>query len=448
MLCIVTNIRERAITAVFGYPTGYPGSGMAKALTAAGVEKLKPDPSKRIEISDGLLPALRVVIAPNGGKSYAVRFKHLGHPKKLTIGPVGSFSLTEARDRAREALREIAHGNDPCELKKSARAAAIAAVRQSDDLIENQLTGFIRRHVAKLKSSADVTRLLRKELQSWKGRRVQDIAKRDVIKLIDEVHERGSPTTARRLLANLKRFFSWLIERDILAVSPCAGVKPPSAEVHRDRVLSDDELRLVLRAANAIGYPFGQMIWILALTGSRRREVSAMEWQEITLADNPTWSLPSARTKNSRVHNVPLVAAAVRILESMPRISRQDGAPRFVFTTTGKTPVSGFSRVKGNLDRQMLAIAKSEAEAKGGDSAKVKLAPWRLHDLRRTMASGMARLGIPLPVIERALNHVSGSFAGIVGIYQRHDFADEKRQALAKWADFLEQIAGVSHGDA
>jgi integrase len=213
--------------------------------------------------------------------------------------------------------------------------------------------------------------------------------------------------------------------------------------------LGDDELRLVLRASNAIGYPFGPMIWLLALTGQRRREVAAMEWGELTLAGGkPVWSLSAVRTKNSRAHDVPLAPAAVRILEAIPRIAEQNGAARFVFTTTGKTPCSGFSRVKANLDRQMLTIARRESEAKGGGLAEVKSQPWPVHDLRRTMASGMARLGVTLPVIERTLNHVSGSFAGIVSIYQRHDFADEKRQALERWADFLTQLAWGVNGDA
>jgi integrase len=416
---------------------------MQNVLTAASVQKLKPDGNKRIEISDGMLPALRVVIAPTGAKTYAVRFKQFGKSKKLTVGPVGAFSLAEARAMAREALCEAARGNDPCELKKAARAAAAAADRQSEDLIETRLDEFISRHVSKLKSSADVTRLLRKELHPWKGRRVQDIARRDVLKLIDDVHERGSPTTARRLLANLKRFFSWLIERDVLQSSPCASVRPPSLEVHRDRVLSDDELRLVLLAADALGYPFGPMIWLLALTGQRRREVAAMEWQELTLSgDKPLWSLPASRTKNGRAHDVPLAAPALRILQTVPRIRGNES--RFVFTTTGNTPVSGFSRAKALLDRQMLAIARSEAQGPG----KVKLQSWRVHDLRRTSASGMARLGVALAVVERTLNHVSGTFAGIVGVYQRHDFAEEKRVALGHWANSLIKLAGGFNGHA
>jgi Arm DNA-binding domain/Phage integrase central domain len=271
---------------------------MAKSLTAAAVEKLKPDPIKRLEVSDGLIPALRVVISPTGNKSYAVRFKHFGRSKKLTIGPVAAFSLAEARDLAREALCEVAKGNDPTQQKRAARATARTAARASEDFVENLVEDFFRRHVSKLKSSPHVIRLLRKELQPWNGQRVQDIAKRDVIKLIDDIHERGSPTTARRLLTNLKRFFSWMIERDVLSVSPCAGVKPPSSEVHRDRVLADNELRLVLLAADALGYPFGPMIRILALTGQRRDEIASMQWREIiSTGANPILALPATRTK-------------------------------------------------------------------------------------------------------------------------------------------------------
>jgi integrase len=179
------------------------------------------------------------------------------------------------------------------------------------------------------------------------------------------------------------------------------------------------------------------MIWLLALTGQRRREVAAMEWQELALSGaNPLWSLPASRTKNGRAHDVPLAAAAVRILQTVPRIRGNEA--RFVFTTTGNTPVSGFSRAKTFLDRQMLAIARSEAQA----PEKVKLQPWRVHDLRRTSASGMARLGVALAVVERTLNHVSGTFSGIVGVYQRHDFAEEKRAALRRWADSLTELAG------
>ena len=205
--------------------------------------------------------------------------------------------------------------------------------------------------------------------------------------------------------------FNWAIERDIIASSPCAGVKPPTPEQSRDRVLSDDELGNVWRAAHQLGGPFGALVELLILTGQRRDEVARMAWGEVDL-DAQLWTLPKERSKNGRPHDVALSAPAVAILNSLPRIGDS-----FVLTTDGKSAASNYSASKRKLDKLLPA----------------DMPPWWLHDLRRTVASGMARLGINLPVIEKILNHSSGSFGGIVGVYQRHDFADEKRHALERW---------------
>ena len=148
-------------------------------------------------------------------------------------------------------------------------------------------------------------------------------------------------------------------------------------------------------------------------------------------------NLPSARTKNSKEHEIYLADAAIDVIKSVPRVKNRAG---YVFSVTGETPPSGFSRAKSRLDRLMLSYARDEARERGEDPDGVLLEPWRLHDLRRTVASGMARLGIALPVIEKCLNHISGSFAGIVGVYQRHSFADEKRAAFEAWAKHVEAI--------
>ena len=184
------------------------------------------------------------------------------------------------------------------------------------------------------------------------------------------------------------------------------------------------------------------MIKLLALTGQRRDEVASMRWRELILIeDKPIWSLPAERTKNGRAHDIPLAPACVAILSALPRVKDGHDEPKFVFTTTGRTSISGFSRAKILLDRQITAILKHEAELAGEDMSKVKPQPaWRFHDLRRTLASGCAQLAITLPVIEKILNHASGSFGGIVGVYQRHDFAEEKRQAMIKWAEFVEGL--------
>jgi integrase len=183
-------------------------------------------------------------------------------------------------------------------------------------------------------------------------------------------------------------------------------------------------LRLLWKACEKVGWPFGDLTRMLILTGQRRGEVAGMTWDEIDLTAR-IWTIPAARAKNGREHKVPLSSEAVAILETLPRI----GGAR-VFTTTGDTSVSGFSRGKTRLDAAIKAL--------NGGAA---LDAWALHDVRRSVASGLARIGVNLPVIERCLNHVSGSFGGIVGVYQRHDFADAMRDALESWGRHIERLA-------
>jgi len=175
------------------------------------------------------------------------------------------------------------------------------------------------------------------------------------------------------------------------------------------------------------------MVQLALLTGARRDEVRGITDRELKIADS-LWKLPATRAKNHREHDIHLTDSALAIIEAVPRIKSKAG---LLFTTTGETPPSGFSNSKERLDRLMLKYAREEAAERGDDPSKVQIAPWVLHDLRRTIASGMARLGIQLPVIERCLNHISGSFGGIVGVYQRHTFADEKRTAFEAWSNHV-----------
>jgi integrase len=259
-------------------------------------------------------------------------------------------------------------------------------------------------------------------LDVWGHRRIQDIGKRDVIELLDGIVDRGGGLTANRVFAAIRKLFNWAITRAIIVSSPVTGIKPPLAEVRRDRILSDAEILWVWRASSELSYPFGPFVQLLLLTGQRRTEVSGMTWGELDL-DKAEWLIPGARTKNSEAHSVPLSGAALDIIKSLPRIKSDQG---FLFTTTAKSHVTGYSRAKADLDKLIVAGAL------GAD-----IPHWTFHDLRRTVASGMARLGINLPVIEKVLNHTSGSFAGIVGVYQRHSFAEEKRNALEAWARFV-----------
>jgi integrase len=196
-------------------------------------------------------------------------------------------------------------------------------------------------------------------------------------------------------------------------------------------VLTDDELRTIWHACDKIGWPFGPMVKLLMLTAQRRDEVAEMRWSEIDI-DAKTWTLARERVKNDQAHVVPLSDAAIEVLGSLPRVK---GKGDFVFTTTGDSPIAGFSRAKDRLDDAVSETLPSALER------------WTFHDLRRTAATGMARLGIDLPVIERVLNHISGSFGGIVGVYQRHNFADKQRGALQAWGRFVDNLVTPAHAN-
>ena len=211
-----------------------------------------------------------------------------------------------------------------------------------------------------------------------------------------------------------------MVARDALAFSPVTGVERPHKEEARTRILGDDELRALWFACEHEG-ALGQAIRMLILTGTRRNEVGHMRRTEID-EDRRLWTLPAGRTKNAREHVIPLSSQAWALIEARPQFA---GCP-FVFSVDGKGPVNNWDKVKHRIS------------ARAGISAD----SWRLHDLRRTAASGMQKLGTAVPVIERALNHVSGVFKGIVGVYQQHDYADEVRIALQKWADRIEEIVG------
>jgi len=389
---------------------------MAKALTALAVEKAKPGTARR-EIPDGLLRGMYLIVQPSGAKSWAVRYRHRGTPRKFTIGAWPAIDLATARDLGAKALRRVAQGDDPAGEKIAARAAS--------DSVEHVIADYIDRHVRRKRTAREIERILRREVEPrWKGRRVQDIAKRDCIALVDAIEQRGAPRMADRTFETVRGFFNWCKAKDILiGPSPCDGVKPPGEKRQRDRVLTDAELRLVWNACDVVKWPYGPQVKLLVLTGCRRAEIANLRWSEVDL-EGRMLRLPRERVKNNVAHDVPLSTAALSVLERIPH-----GRNDLVFPSeNGATPASSFARAKRRFDK---AIAAANGEA---------IRAWVVHDIRRTVASGMARLGINLPVIEKVLNHSSGTFKGIVGVYQRHEFADEKRAALETWARKVEAL--------
>jgi integrase len=417
---------------------------MAKKLTALKIEQLKPR-ATRTEYPDGGCAGLYCVIQPSGKRSWAVRYRRKadGKPRKITLD--GSLSLAAARAKAAEYMEHVAKGEDPAAALQIKKQAARAEVEPDDEIFGSVVRKFILRdQKPSNRTWIEVARMLGlkpdanddKQLIAIKGglahrwgkRKFAEIQKRDIIAELDKIVDRGGRgITANRTLAAIRRLFNWAIERDIIAVSPCAGIRPQVEEAKRDRVLSEEEIRWLWDACDKIGQPFGHAIKLLLLTGQRRGEVGEMTDREIDRHKH-SWTIPKYRSKNNEAHEVPLSDAALAIMDAVKRI-KSDGA--YVFTTNGGCPVSGWSKVKRQLDALMSAIAGEEGK---------KLLPWCIHDLRRTAASGMARLGVQLPVIEKVLNHTSGSFRGIVGVYQRHDFAAEKRAALDCWAREVERI--------
>lgn len=405
---------------------------MGKALTTRAVEAAKPDPARRYEIPDPALSGLYLVVQSSGVKSWALRYRFGGKPAKLTLGRWPLMGVADARSAASEAIEAVQHGNDPSAAKKRTKAARLEAQLSERDMIKTLIEQYAKRHLTSLKSGATVKRELERHVVNpWGERDIHDIAKRDVIDLLDGIADSGRVVTANRVRAYLNKFLNWCVERDILDVSPATGVKPAGKEASRDRVLSDDEIRWFWLACEAEGQPWGPLGKMLLLTGQRLSEVVGMSDGEIT---GETWHLPASRTKNGRAHDVPLSAAVRDVLASVERI---DGKAGLYHTTTGATPLSGFHKGRAHLAARMVGIASEKA------GEPVEIPHWTFHDLRRTAATGMARLGIPVRVTEAVLNHVSGAGGGIVGVYQRHDYADEKRDALEAWGRF---VAGVVAG--
>ena len=252
-------------------------------------------------------------------------------------------------------------------------------------------------------------------LPAWRGRRVDEITKRDVHDLLDSIADRGAPVMARRVQAYVNRFFAWCVERDILKADPTAGMERVGNGTSRDRVLSDEELARVWPAADGV---YGSVVRMLALTGARREEIARLRWSEI--ADN-TITLEGSRTKTGAPHIIPLSSAAQKLLAGVPRIAGSE----YVFTLNGTKPITAWSSPKIALD------------------AASGVTGWRIHDLRRTVATGMQKLGIPLPVTEAVLGHTSGSRGGIVGVYQRHNYADEKQAALEAWGNRISSLTAM-----
>lgn len=432
-------------------------------LTDGLVEAIEPDNGDTYAW-DSALPRFGVRVTPAGARIYLVQYRPKTSPgepaktRRITIGKHDGdlWNVTKARAAARKLLAPVDLGRDPFaereaareaerQAKLAAQEAAAAQVRESVRRERESFAAvaelFIERRAKKNRTWAESERLLRfglgpaesgkrpsghrtkldaapGPLKAWGERHVSEIRRSDVAELLEAIGQR-SPAVARATFAALRPLFDWCIERDLIAVSPCDKLTAPARPKARDRVLSDTELRTIWRASERLGYPFGPVVQILMLTGQRRTEVAEMTWAEIDLGAS-RWRIPAERTKNGKAHEVDLSPQVVAILKKIPK------AGSYVFPARGEGAVRGFSATKRRLDELAAEIVAEDQE---GETPE----PWRLHDLRRTAATGMAALAFPPHVVERVLNHISGTQSGLVGVYQRHEYRPEREAALKAW---------------
>ena len=329
--------------------------------------------------------------------------------RKYTIGPYGRVTLAMARGQAQKIFAARIDGRDPAEEKKQSRRRLV--VDRMEDLVET----FIRERVSQIRTAKKVSNLFHRDvLPYWGTKSIHDIKKRDVIDLVSEISQRAK-YSGYRLLKTLKTFFRWCVGRAVIDISPAEGISSDFRETSRDRVLTDDELATVMLGARRMPWPYGGIVEFLALTGQRREEVNQLKWNEID-EETQTWCIPAVRSKNGKAHIVHLSEQALAVFQGRPRNSE------FVFATSKGKHFQAFAKGKRKLDE--LSDIKA----------------WRLHDLRRTVVSGMARLGIPPHIADKILNHQSGTISGVAAVYQRHDFLLERKEALDRWAAHADAI--------
>ena len=403
------------------------------SITLRAVEALKPG-DKPVFLWDQDVRGFGLKVTPSGTRTYIFQYRLGGRgakTKRYTIGTHGRLTPDEARKRAKRLAAQVLDGADPSAIRRIERQERIDL---AFDAYVSRFLKFQMEHQAPRFHELTEAILRIHVTPKLRDKALPSITKADVVQILDGLPA-GQLALRRNTFAILRLLFNWAVNRGDIANSPIANMTAPNPVAARDRVLADAELALVWNGASKLGYPFGPFVKLLIATGQRRDEAAKLDWSELD-RESATWSIPSDRTKNGKPHLVPLNALAVETLGEVAELftKKADTWPKtgLVFSTTGKTAVSGYSRAKSRLDEQIAELA---AGAK-----REPLKPWRLHDLRRTLATGMQRLGVRFEVTEAILNHLSGSRSGVAAVYQRHDWATEKRAALQAWADYIDHV--------
>jgi len=424
-------------------------------LTERKIEKLAAQHGRKDRlIFDDAQRGLAVRVTASGGRTYLAQYTLHGHKWRVPLGACSAVALAKAREAAAAVMGDVAKGRNPAAERKDAAAAERARRTRNRLTLRVLIEDWNRLHLAGRRPSyaAEAVRALHSAFADHLDDAAEDLDRAAVVRALDGLTRRrkrkdgdgadkpnGAAMTGRTA-AYGRAAFAWAVKRGAVRVNPFAALPIDKSIAKRERVLSDQEISEIWRAAGDAASPYGTIIRLLMLTGQRRGEVACMAWGELS-DDLATWTLPGERTKNGQVHVVPLSAPARDLLkallpndasEAKRALNDRRAAGALVLPGALGTPFAGWSKAKRGLDK---AIA--DARAKGAATADISpapLIPWSVHDLRRTVATGLQRLGVRLEVTEAVLNHISGSRGGIAGVYQRHDWATEKRAALDSWA--------------
>lgn len=429
-------------------------------LTDTAINNLKT-PAKRIEIPDSGAGGARgtgwlyLVHQPTGSKSWAFRYRLHGVMRKISIGRYPEVSIEDAHMRVADFRKVLAKQEDPAvnvkQERQSNKAAFVADEGTFADLARLYLDEYCKDNQRQWRETARLLGLRADPNQpekaddalafvaipggaadEWKRRLIGKITQDDVRHHIMAIRRRGSPIAANRTLAAVRALFNWVdgnYRKHLPQGNPARGLKPPAKEVKRKRTLTRQEIRVFWKACEAIGWPFGPAAQLLLLTAARRDEVGAMRRPEITQTkDGMLWTIPSERAKNDETHKLPLSQLAAEIVKAQP----DRGKAKLLFSTNSTTAISGWSKFKSRLDADMLALLKQELADAGEDADSAEIAPWRLHDLRRTASTLMDdELEVRPHIIEQVLNHVR---KGDEARYNHSERLAPMRRALEAWA--------------
>ncbi len=417
-----------------------PRTPNMRRFTDQMVERLRPPTSGRIELGDEMCPGLLLRVTERGVRSFSVIYKVVGEggvsatgrllkgkQRRITLGQWPALQLREARKRAREIVAAALEGRD---VRDEQRAQNLL---RAANTFEGVAERFIRLHAKpNVKSWRNIERVLKLHvLPHWRERVLKDIRRSDVHQLLDDLTAQGKVGTAREVRKHLSSLFNWAVDREIVTDNPVYGMTRADLRNNHQagRALEDNELRAIWQAAGELGYPFGKMYQLLILTGQRRNEWAEARRSEIN-AEKRWLEVARSRYKGDREHIVPLADVAWTIVDALPAWPGNDYC--LFSTTDGRKPVSGFSRAKSRLDKRARQILRQIT-----DNPKAELPRYRVHDFRVTCETRLANLGFSQEVRDAVLGHAK---PGLQKTYNKHDYLEEKREALGAYARHVLQL--------